>query len=183
MQPASVLEAARDAARRGIWTEAYASFRGVDPSVLGPEDLEAFADAAWWMSRLDESIGLRQKAFTGFVAAGANRRAEHAAWFLSFDYFFRNDTAIASGWLSRDRRLRERRRRDAVAGGVLRTRQCGADPARGAGRLARVGPAGGLLSADSSGVSIRYGCVTLFGRAIPLTVGRPSQGSGRRPWG
>ncbi|MGH2721057.1 MAG: LuxR C-terminal-related transcriptional regulator [Actinomycetota bacterium] len=107
MQPASVLEAARDAARRGLWTEAHACYRGVDPSLLGPEDLEAFADAAWWTSRLDESIGLRQKAFTGFVAAGTNRRAAHAAWFLCFDHFFRNDMAIASGWLSRVRRQLE----------------------------------------------------------------------------
>ena len=115
MQPASVLEAARDAARRGVWTEAYASYRCVDPSLLGAEDLEAFADAAWWTSRLDESIGLRQKAFTGFVAAGANRRAGHAAWFLCFDYFFRNDAAIP-------RRVLRPRQRGAAAAGRTRGR-------------------------------------------------------------
>jgi ATP/maltotriose-dependent transcriptional regulator MalT len=99
------LEQARAAARRGAWQDAHQRFAGLDPSQLGPDDLEAMADAAWWTSRLDRAIAIRQRAYAGYVEAGENRRAAHAAWFLSFDYLWKGDTSVASGWLRRAERL------------------------------------------------------------------------------
>ena len=39
---------ARDLVGAGAWQEAYELFGGLHPSRLGPEDLDALADAAWW---------------------------------------------------------------------------------------------------------------------------------------
>jgi tetratricopeptide (TPR) repeat protein len=46
-------ERARDAARAGAWQQAYELFARLDRAGLGPEDLDALADAAWWTCRLE----------------------------------------------------------------------------------------------------------------------------------
>jgi DNA-binding CsgD family transcriptional regulator len=101
---AKVLERARDAARRGSWTEAFDLFGQLDPAELEPSDLEAIADAAWWSCRLDESIAVRQKAYAGYLAADEPRRAAYAAWLLSLDYVIKGESSAGSGWLKRAQR-------------------------------------------------------------------------------
>jgi Ser/Thr protein kinase RdoA (MazF antagonist) len=49
-------EHAKDAMRRQSWAEAYEELRALDPSALAAEDLEALADAAWWLSKAEESM-------------------------------------------------------------------------------------------------------------------------------
>jgi DNA-binding NarL/FixJ family response regulator len=73
---------ARDAAARQEWADAYAAYCKSDATDLGPNDLEAFADAAWWTSRLEESLELRRRAFAAYQDARAPRRAGYCAWFL-----------------------------------------------------------------------------------------------------
>jgi hypothetical protein len=68
---------AREAVRRESWAEAYEELRALDPAGMEPPDLEALADAAWWLSRSDASIAARQRAYAGYVAAGEDLRA---AW-------------------------------------------------------------------------------------------------------
>ena len=46
---------ARDPAACQEWADAYAAYCEADPTDLSPKDLEAFADAAWWTSRLEDS--------------------------------------------------------------------------------------------------------------------------------
>lgn len=101
---ATALERARDAAYRGSWAEAFALFGQLDLADLGPRDLEALADAAWWTCRLDESIAVRQQAYARYLAAGEQRRAAYAAWLLSLDYGIRGEPSAASGWLRRAQR-------------------------------------------------------------------------------
>ncbi len=101
---ATVLERAKDAARRGSWAKAFDLFGRLDLSALEPADLETMADAAWWSCRLDESIAARQMAYAGHLAAGDSRRAAHAAWFLSLDYGIKGETSVGSGWLKRAQR-------------------------------------------------------------------------------
>ncbi|HEX2259791.1 MAG TPA: response regulator transcription factor [Actinomycetota bacterium] len=103
-RPEAGISKALEAVRRGDWPEAYELFQGVDASVLNPEELEAKADSAWWTSRLDESMSVRQKAIKGFTAAGANRRAAYAEWFLAIDHMLKGDISVASGWLQRAKR-------------------------------------------------------------------------------
>lgn len=98
------LDAVRDATEDLRWREAYRLLRHTDPADLAPEDLELFADAAWWSCRVAEELELRQQAFAGFVAADRPRRAAYAAWLLSVRYGLRGEAAVSSGWLQRAQR-------------------------------------------------------------------------------
>lgn len=100
----TVLEQARDAARRGAWTEALALFARLDAADLLAEDLEAFADACWWSCRIDDSIAARRNAYAGYLARSNTRRAAYSAWFLSMDYGMKGEPSIGSGWLKRAQR-------------------------------------------------------------------------------
>ena len=99
------LDRARDAVRRESWAEAYDELRALDPARLAPADLEALANAAWWLSRSDESIAARQRAYAGYVAAGEGPRAAWCAARLCIDHFLRGEAAPAAGWLLRAQRL------------------------------------------------------------------------------
>jgi hypothetical protein len=59
------LDAARSAATRFAWREAYDAYSSVERSTMTPEDLESFGDAAWWTGRLDEAIKFRERAYAG----------------------------------------------------------------------------------------------------------------------
>ena len=96
---------AREAVRRESWAEAYEELRALDPAGMQPRDLEALADAAWWLSRSDASIAARQRAYAGYVAAGEDLRAAWCAGRLCMEHFFRAEAALAAGWLMRAQRL------------------------------------------------------------------------------
>ena len=96
---------AREAVRRESWAEAYEELRVLDPAGMQPRDLEAMADAAWWLSRSDASIAARQRAYAGYVAAGEDLRAAWCAGRLCMEHFFRAEAALAAGWLMRAQRL------------------------------------------------------------------------------
>jgi hypothetical protein len=98
------VERARDAAGAGAWQEAYELFAGLDRAGLGPGDLDALADAAWWTCRVDEAIAARQKAYAGHARAGDARGAGHAAWLLYYDHLYRGEETVAGGWLRRAQR-------------------------------------------------------------------------------
>ena len=96
---------ARDAARRESWADAYEELRALDPAGMEPRDLETLADAAWWLSRSDESVAARQRAYAGYVADGDDPRAVWCAGRLCMEHFFRGEPALAAGWLMRAQRL------------------------------------------------------------------------------
>jgi DNA-binding CsgD family transcriptional regulator len=98
------IERARDAVQRESWAEAYGELAAADPSDLTPEDLEALADAAWWLSKNDESIAARQQAYAAFAAANDERRAAYHAGRLSIEHFLREEPAVGAGWLMRAQR-------------------------------------------------------------------------------
>jgi hypothetical protein len=58
----SDLERARHAVRRESWREAYEELNASDPADLTPPDLAGLADAAWWLSLIEESLAARQRA-------------------------------------------------------------------------------------------------------------------------
>ncbi|MER5936624.1 helix-turn-helix transcriptional regulator [Streptomyces sp. NPDC001928] len=101
---ADTLRRARDAAAREAWAEAYRLLDGLDTALLTPDDCAAFADAAWWTSRIEESIVQRMRAYSGYVAAGAARQAGHMAWLLFYEHQLAGRAAVAAGWLRRARR-------------------------------------------------------------------------------
>ncbi|MDN0198739.1 helix-turn-helix transcriptional regulator [Streptomyces sp. S.PNR 29] len=105
-QPATeALRRARDAAAREAWADAYRLLSGLDTAALTPDDCAAFADAAWWTSRVEESITHRMRAYSGYAAAGATRRAGLMSWLLFYEHQLAGHTAVAAGWLRRSRRL------------------------------------------------------------------------------
>ncbi|MFG2195053.1 LuxR C-terminal-related transcriptional regulator [Streptomyces sp. NPDC048639] len=93
----------RDAVARESWAEAYDLLAGLDPARLGPDDLAALADAAWWTSRVEESVAARLKAYSGYAAAHDDRRAGLSAWLLFYEYRLAGRDAASAGWLRRAR--------------------------------------------------------------------------------
>ncbi len=98
---------ARHASRPQPWAETYAALRDRDPSALTPYELEALADAAWWLSRMDESIASRQRAYAASESAGDAEHAAAMAARLSIDHFTRGDPAVGAGWLMKAKRHAE----------------------------------------------------------------------------
>ena len=106
-EPLADIDKARDAIGRESWAEAYEQLRTVDPALLSPQDLDGFADAAWWLSRTGESIAARQRAYAGY-AAGGDPLAANVAIRLCIEHLLRAEPAVAAGWLMRaQRHLRE----------------------------------------------------------------------------
>jgi DNA-binding NarL/FixJ family response regulator len=98
------VDTARDALRRGSWAEAYEELASLDPSSLTAQDLEGFAEAAWWLSKSDESMIRRQNAYGAYVTAGDDPSAAGVAVRLCFDHFQRDEPAVAMGWLMQAQR-------------------------------------------------------------------------------
>ena len=102
---AGTVEVARNAAERHSWREAYDAYTGSDDSGLTPDDQEQFADAAWWTGKIDEAIGLRERSYAGFSAAGERLGAARLALTLSWDHLNRGAFAVSRGWFANAERL------------------------------------------------------------------------------
>ena len=112
-------ERVREAVRTGPWLHVYEDLSGRDPVRLGPVELDALAEAAWWLCKTDESIAARQQAYAAFRDAKDDRGAARTAGRLFHDHFYRGEGAVAVGWLRRGFRHLERDP-DGVEGGWLR---------------------------------------------------------------
>ena len=99
------LSAAREAVARLEWERGLELFEEADASVeLGPEDLEAMAEAAWWAMRPDDAIGVLERAYAGFVRAKDDARAARVALTLSREHAAKLEGSVATGWLNRAKR-------------------------------------------------------------------------------
>ncbi|HEX6418219.1 MAG TPA: LuxR C-terminal-related transcriptional regulator [Acidimicrobiales bacterium] len=129
--PAGDLTAVQDALARHEWVAAYelavAGAPGVHAAEGGsPEDdvrvgdwLDALAEAAWWVGRLDECIAARERAYACYDRAGATVKAGRCAVWLFHHWSFKGRRAIASGWLGRARRALKRDPRSPEYGYLL----------------------------------------------------------------
>jgi class 3 adenylate cyclase len=131
------LEAARDAAQRSRWREAYDAYTAAPEDELTPEDVERFAEASWWMGKRDESVGLRQRAYAGYTAAGDKLPAARVAVTLFWDHMSNGAFAVARGWLAKAERLLEGLAETPVHGYLVVSRAFGMLFGEGA-----LGPAG-----------------------------------------
>ena len=104
---AGTVDVARNAAERHSWREAYDAYTGSGDSGLTPDDQEQFADAAWWTGKIDEAIGLRERSYAGFSAAGDRLGAARLALTLSWDHLNRGAFAVSRGWFANAERLLE----------------------------------------------------------------------------
>jgi len=109
-------ERVRETVRTGSWLHVYEDLSGRDPVSLGAVELEALAEAAWWLCRTDESIAARRRSYAGFRDAGDDRGAARTAARLFHDHFYRGEGAVAP--LPRGaRRWRSERESASEAGG------------------------------------------------------------------
>jgi class 3 adenylate cyclase len=125
------LETARTAAENHAWREAYDAYTAADRRELTPSDLERYADAAWLTGRLDEAIGLRERAYAGFSAAGEKLEAARLALTLSWDQSARGAFAVSHGWFANAERLLDRQPESVVHGLMALTRAVNAMWAEG----------------------------------------------------
>ncbi|HEV2713356.1 MAG TPA: adenylate/guanylate cyclase domain-containing protein [Gaiellaceae bacterium] len=121
-QVADYLDAARGAAARNAWRQAYNAYSDADRDDLTAADLETYAEAAWWSGRLDEAISLRERAYAGFAAAGDTLSAARVALILSSDHAGRGAFAVSHGWFANAERLLEAEPESAVHGVLALTR-------------------------------------------------------------
>ncbi len=104
-QIADTLDAARSAAGTHAWREAYDAYSAADVRDLSPNDLERFADAAWWTGHLDQAISLRERAYAGYSAAGEKIDSARLALTLSWDHGGRGAFSVSHGWFANAERL------------------------------------------------------------------------------
>ena len=102
---AGSLELAHKASERHAWRKAYDAYADADELELTPVDLEGFADSAWWTGKLDKAIGLRERSYAGFSAAGDKLGAGRLALTLSWDHMNRGAFAVSRGWFANAERL------------------------------------------------------------------------------
>ena len=98
--------AAKDALRRGAWTEAR---EHLEKSIGAGETAEALEDlglAGWWLDDAELTFGARERSYSLYRDHGDERGAARVAIWLVWDYLaFRGDFAVSSGWMERARRL------------------------------------------------------------------------------
>jgi class 3 adenylate cyclase len=130
-QVLDTLAAAREAASRHAWREAYAAYASLDRQDLAADDLERYADAAWLTGRLDEAINLRERSHAAFASAGEKLRAARVALILSWDHSNRGAFSVSHGWFANAERLLEGEPESAEHGVVALTRAVNAMFAEG----------------------------------------------------
>jgi DNA-binding CsgD family transcriptional regulator len=94
--------------------------------------LEVLADACWWVSRLEECIAARERAYALHEQAGDRRAAGFQAVRLFENHIFKGRPAVAGGWLGRARGLLATEP-ECAEQGVLLVRE--AEAAHGQGEL------------------------------------------------
>lgn len=95
-----------EALARGAWAEARSAFEASLAAAESASDLEGLGLAAWWLDDADVVFDTRERAYRLYLEAGDRRAAARVAVWLAWDCLaFRGETAVASGWLQRARRL------------------------------------------------------------------------------
>ncbi len=102
----SPLSAGREAVERHAWHEGFDLLSEADRlEPLGPEDLEALAQAAWWTGKLDSCIVARERAYALYLEQNQPRRAAVVALAVALDYFGKMAHSVGAGWFNRAERL------------------------------------------------------------------------------
>ncbi len=103
---AAVLDEARQAYATHRWDVAHEGFAAVAAtSELEVGDLAAFADAAWWLGRTDESLELSEQLYRRCLQGDQTPAAARLAVEIGFLWLIRGEQRIGAGWISRANRL------------------------------------------------------------------------------
>ena len=121
-QTVDSLDAARQAADRHAWREAYDAYSNLDGQALSAGDHERYAEAAWWRGKLIEAVTRRENAYNAFMADGDTLNAARLALALSWDHSGRGAFAVSHGWFATAERLLADQAESAVHGRLALTR-------------------------------------------------------------
>jgi DNA-binding NarL/FixJ family response regulator len=89
------------------WPSAAAYFDDVAREDLTPDDLAAYAEAGWWLGRVEDAFRLGAAAYDAFLADSRPIEAGMSALRLGILHTARGDEQQSSGWLGRAARLAE----------------------------------------------------------------------------
>jgi DNA-binding NarL/FixJ family response regulator len=101
------LTQARQAYAAQDWRTAAAFFDAVATERLTADDLAAYADAVWWLGRVEDNLRLGAAACDAFVAESRPAEAAWAAMLLGLFHLARGDEPQSMGWMGRAGRLAE----------------------------------------------------------------------------
>jgi DNA-binding NarL/FixJ family response regulator len=101
------LTQARQAYAARDWRSAAARFDAVATERLTADDLAAYADAVWWLGRIEDNLRLSTAACDAFLADSRPAEAAWAAMVLGIFHLSRGDEQQGMGWIGRAGRLVE----------------------------------------------------------------------------
>ena len=101
------LTLARQAYAAQDWATAAAHFDVVATERLTANDLAAYADAVWWLGRIEDNLRLSAAACDAFLADSRPVEAAWAAMVLGIFHLARGDEPQGTGWMGRAGRLLE----------------------------------------------------------------------------
>jgi DNA-binding NarL/FixJ family response regulator len=101
------LTRARQAYAAHNWVNAAAGFDAVAADRLAADDLAAYADAVWWLGRIEDNLRLAAAAYEAFLADSRPAEAARTATVLGIFHMARGDEPQAAGWLGLASRLTE----------------------------------------------------------------------------
>jgi DNA-binding CsgD family transcriptional regulator len=103
---AVLLQQARQAYAGHRWDVACERFAtAAADAELVIDDLAAYADAAWWLGRTDESLELSEQLYRRCLQDDQAPAAARLAVEIGFLWLLRGEEQIGSGWISRAHRL------------------------------------------------------------------------------
>src|SRR5262245_43844686 len=104
----ALLRAGEAALEARKWEEARDAFSGAAELSNGAQAWDGLGLACWWLQDPTRMFDAKQRAYTGYIAAGDKREAARVAASLANDFLdFRGEAAVAQGWLKRAERLLE----------------------------------------------------------------------------
>jgi len=101
------LTRARQAHAAQDWATAASRFDAVAADRLTADDLAAYADAVWWLGRIEDNLRLNAAACHAFLADSRPVEAARAAMVLGIFHLARGDEPQGVGWIGRAGRLLE----------------------------------------------------------------------------
>jgi DNA-binding NarL/FixJ family response regulator len=99
------LNQARHAYAAHDWANAASHFDAVGADRLAADDLAAYAEAVWWLGRVEDNLRLCAAACAAFEAESRPGEAALAALRLGLFHLARGDEPQSTGWIGRAGRL------------------------------------------------------------------------------
>jgi DNA-binding CsgD family transcriptional regulator len=104
----SELQAGNAALTACRWADARAAFKDAVDAGAGPEALEGFARATFFLDEPDAAVDAHERAYAAYRGADRAVDAARVAIALAWEYrAYRGEPAVSDGWLGRARRLLE----------------------------------------------------------------------------